>query len=255
MRKHAILLMRIVSALYLLSALPAMSQSTIFNVPTTDVVSKGNVSFEFDYGVQNPNRGGIDRLDIVTPRMIVGVGGNIEIGANLPIQRNTAAISPFRPIQNVTTSPFIQPNIKWSSVSNRRLGLIASVGSIWLTPLNRQTIDRTRGLIYSNISKKVTAGNYGPRFTIGPYAVVKGAEFWTGSKSGAIVGLEQPIHARAQIVADWFTGRNELGYFTPGIAIALPANSSLSAGYSIGNDSYGNDRSNRFPVVRYKIKL
>ncbi len=101
----------------------------------------------------------------------------------------------------------------------------------------------------------MTAGNFGPRFTAGPYAVAAGRDSWTGARAGALLGYEQPIHAKAQVVAVWYSGQNQVGYLTPGISFALPGKSFLIAGYSVGNDSYGNDRSNRFPVVRYKIRL
>jgi hypothetical protein len=98
----------------------------------------------------------------------------------------------------------------------------------------------------------VKKGNYGPRFTAGPYGVVSGGSAWIGPKAGAIVGYEQPIHPKVSIVADWFSGKNFFGYFTPGVSITLPANGLLNAGYSLGNDSYhGND--NRFLFVYYGV--
>jgi len=42
-----------------------------------------------------------------------------------------------------------------------------------------------------------------------------------------MLGYEQPIHAKASIVADWFSGKNYYGYFTPGISITLPKNGLL----------------------------
>ncbi len=61
---------------------------------------------------------------------------------------------------------------------------------------------------------------------------------WAGPKAGVILGYEQPIHPKVTIVADWFSGKNFFGYFTPGVSFTLPHTSLLNIGYSIGNDSY-----------------
>jgi hypothetical protein len=67
-----------------------------------------------------------------------------------------------------------------------------------------------------------------------------------------LVGYEQPIQSKISVVADWFSGKNTFGYFTPGISITLPANGVFNAGYSLGNNSYhGND--NRFLYLFYGI--
>jgi len=219
----------------------ALAQSTIFNVPTTDVVAKGKGYFEFDYLPQIPGPDNSDRLHIFTPRIVIGAGANIEAGSNVAFLHRAG-----------NTSAFLQPNIKWRFAHNDKKGLAAAAGGILYTPINnRQGVD-TFGLIYGNFSKKVTTGNYGPRFTAGPYGVVSGGSSWVGPKAGAILGYEQPIHPKASIVADWFSGKNGFGYFTPGISITLPANGVFDAGYSLGNDSY-NGIDNRFLFVYYGV--
>jgi len=56
-------------------------------------------------------------------------------------------------------------------------------------------------------------------------------------------------------VADWYSGKNYYGYFTPGISITLPKSSLFNAGYSIGNDSWQNSdqTKNRYVFVYYGI--
>jgi len=107
----------------------------------------------------------------------------------------------------------------------RELGLAASAGGILVVPLNHRTSDRTYALFYSNLSKKMTTGNYGPRFTAGPYGVAADRDSWRGARAGAILGYEQPILAKAQVVADWYSGQNQVGYLTSGISFALPGKS------------------------------
>jgi hypothetical protein len=219
----------------------AAAQSTIFNVPTTDTVAKGKVYFEFDYLPQIPKPEAADRLHIINPRIVVGVPGNVEAGANFAIFHTAG-----------TTNAFFQPNIKWKFMHDDNEGLAAAAGGILFTPINNRDSVDTFGLVYGNFSKKVKTGNYGPRFTAGPYGIVSGGSGWIGPKAGAILGYEQPIHAKANIVADWFSGKNAFGYFTPGVSITLPANGLLNVGYSFGNDSFsGND--NRFLFVYYGV--
>jgi hypothetical protein len=112
------------------------------------------------------------------------------------------------------------------------------------------------------LSEKVKAGNYGPRFHMGPYGIVsanqdssKGPVSFIGRRAGVMLGYEQPIQASVSIVADWFSGKNNLGYFTPGISITLPYNGLLNAGYSIGNDSWadGNATKNRYFFFYYGV--
>ena len=231
----------LVVLLFALAAETAMAQSTIFNIPTTDTVSKGKGYFEFDYLPQMPKPEGADRLQIINPRLVVGIGGNVEVGANF-----ASIHTPGR------TNAFFQPNIKWKFANSDNEGLAGAVGGILFTPINHRTGVDTYGLVYGNFSKKVKKGNYGPRLTAGPYGIVSGGSDWVGPKAGAIVGYEQPVHPKASIVADWFSGKNGFGYFTPGASFTLPANGLLNIGYSLGNDSYnGND--NRFLFVYYGV--
>ncbi len=95
-------------------------------------------------------------------------------------------------------------------------------------------------------------GDYGPRFTAGPYGIYSGGSGWAGPKAGVILGYEQPIHPKISIVADWFSGKNYFGYFTPGVSFTLPGNGLFNAGYSIGNDSYDGNN-NRLLFLYYGV--
>jgi hypothetical protein len=227
----------------------ASAQSTIFNIPTTDTVSKGKVYAEFDFLAQAPSPG--VRTYIYNPRLVVGTGSNVEVGVNFPIYRAGGS-----------TSGYFQPNLKWKFFNNDDAGVAAAGGALLNTPINKRDGQDSWGLVYGNLSKKVKTGNYGPRFTAGPYGVVsanqdpaEGAVSFVGPRGGVILGYEQPIHAKASIVADWFSGKNGFGYFTPGISVTLPASGLLNVGYSIGNDSWENSNAtkNRFFFAYYGI--
>ncbi len=221
--------------------MPGFAQSTIFNIPTTDTVAKGKAYFEFDFLPQTPEPARANRVFIYDPRLVVGLGANFEAGFNVAAFHTSAG-----------TGVFLQPNAKWRFLNNDADGIAGAVGGIVYTPLNHRDGVPTYGLLYGEMSKKIKTGMYGPRFHAGPYGIVHAGDAWVGPRVGAIVGYEQPIHPKASIVADWFSGKNGFGYFTPGVSFTLPLNSVFNAGYSIGNDSYhGND--NRFLFVYYGV--
>ncbi len=237
-----------VALLLVVTAQTAMAQSTIFNIPTTDTVDKGKAYFEFDFLPQAPAFDTGSRIYIYNPRLVVGAPGNVEFGVNFPTYRVAGE-----------SSGYIQPNMKWKYYKNDDAGVALAGGVVLNTPLNNRSVtDNTWAYFYTEVSKKVKSGNYGPRFTAGPYGVASqnGKDFiFTGPKAGAILGYEQPIHPKASIVADWFSGKNGLGFFTPGISITLPRNGLLNAGYSFGNDSFENSNANknRYVFVYYGV--
>jgi hypothetical protein len=226
----------------------ALSQSTIFNIPTTDAVSKGKIYLEMDYLAQIPKLGDLPddgqaspRLQTFVPRGVAGLGANVEAGANVSVVH----------VGNLT-NVFFQPNLKWNFLHNSK-GLAASAGGVLYTPINNRKGASTFGLIYGNLSQKINH-KYGPRITAGPYGVVGNSNGFAGPKAGVLAGYEQPVHAKISLVSDWFSGKNSFGYLTPGISMALPANGVFNLGYSIGNDSYhGNRTHNRLLFVYYGI--
>jgi hypothetical protein len=206
----------------------ATAQSTLFNIPSTDAVSKGKTYIEFDFisHLESHREGGFQTY---VPRAVFGLGKGVEIGANISF---TDALAPDQPVE-------FQPNIKWQFYTNEDNGLAASAGIIGYVPIaNRDGVDDF-ALVYSNVSKKIK-GAYGPRLTGGVYGLL-GREDGLGTKGGAIVGYEQPLHSKVSFVADWFSGYNRFGYVTPGLSFTLPRNSLFYAGYSIGNDGRKNN--------------
>jgi hypothetical protein len=233
----------------------AMAQSTIFNIPTTDTVSKGKVYAEFDYLPQVPGTD-VSRINAFNPRVVAGVPHNVEVGVNFPIYYFTSSAG-----DSLTTS-YIQPNAKWKLFDSEKSGVAIAVGGVINTPLNYRDSQDSWGYVYGVVSKKIKAGNYGPRFHGGAYGVISanqdvksGPVSFVGRRAGAILGYEQPVQKRISIVADWFSGKNNLGYFTPGVSITVPGNGLLNAGYSIGNDTWenSNDNRNRYLFVYYGI--
>jgi hypothetical protein len=211
-----------VCALTLFDNRTTRAQSTLFNIPSTDVVAPRKTYLEFDFisHLEPHDEGGFQAC---VPRAVFGVGRRWEAGVNV------AFLDAEAPDQAVE----LQPNVKYQFYSNEDNGVTAAAGGILYTPIkNRAGVD-TFGLVYTVVSKKVK-GAYGPRLTGGGYGLL-GRANGNGSEGGAIVGYEQPLHGRVNFVADWLSGRNRFGYVTPGLSFTLPRSSALYAGYSIGN--------------------
>src|SRR4030081_1006271 len=101
-------IMRIAATLgatVLLTLLPksaAVAQSTLFNVPSTDVVPKKKVYLEFDFlsHFTSHTKGG---FQIYAPRAVFGVAKGVEAGVNVSF---VDALAPNQPV-------YISPNVKW----------------------------------------------------------------------------------------------------------------------------------------------
>jgi hypothetical protein len=216
---------------FVLVAQAVRAQSTIFNTPSTDVVDKAKTYFEFDFLPQAPGPDVGAATIIYNPRVVFGVGYNVEVGVNFPIYHNSDG--------DPTTHGYIQPDVKWKFFKDDMKGLAASVGFVSNIPLNDHDVQGSWTYIYGNISKK-WMGTYGPRVTVGPYGVIadqdSGLSTFVGTRGGVEIGYEQPVGGKFSFVADWLSGKNSIGYFTPGISISLPKNGLFNAGYSIGND-------------------
>ncbi len=211
----------------------ANAQSTLFNIPSTDVVAEKKVYFEFDF-VSHLERAQDGGFQTYVPRAVVGLGKGVEVGVNV-------AASDFGPAEPIE----IQPNIKWQFYNNEEQGVAVAAGGILYVPVkDKQALTSTGttdnfGLLYTVVSKKVKS-TYGPRLHGGVYGLVGRTE-GNGTRGGITAGYEQPLHSKVSFVTDWFSGKNRFGYVTPGLSFALPKNSYLWAGYSIGNQGRKNN--------------
>jgi hypothetical protein len=181
----------------------------------------------------------------------VGLAHDTELGVNIPIYH----------VPGSTPSNFgyIQPNLKTKFYKNDDAGVAAAVGVVANFALNSTDTQLPWAYVYANVSKKVK-GDLGPRFTIGPYGVLAKQDDpvkvgFLGTRGGVLLGYEQPLAGKVSFVADWFSGQNSIGYFTPGVSITLPHSGLLNIGYSFGNDSWANSNAtkNRYVFVYYGI--
>jgi len=240
---------------FVLVAQSARAQSTIFNIPSTDTVAKGKGYFEFDLLPQAPGPDAGSSIVIYNPRGIVGLPHDTEVGVNIPIFHVPSSI-PSAP----SNFAYIQPNIKTKLYNNDDMGMAVAVGVVANFALNQTDSQLPWAYVYGNFSKKVKSGMYGPRFTIGPYGVIAKQDDpvkvgFLGTRWGVLLGYEQPLSSTVSFVADWFSGKNSIGYFTPGVSITLPHSGLLNIGYSFGNDSWENSNAtkNRYVFVYYGV--
>lgn len=211
----------------------SFAQSTIFNIPSTDVVAKGKTYFEFDFfrHLESDKNGG---FTTVVPRVVVGAGHGVEMGLNLAV---TSSANP--------TTVYIQPNIKYQFFSNEKEGTALTAGVLAFIPAKDRKFNDTFTMLYMNGSKKFS-GDLGPRVTAGAYGLISydaatGPNSKKPSLAGAMLGFEQPLTKKVSLVADWFSGNNAVGYVTPGFSFTLPKNSLLNVGYTIGNFGHKNN--------------
>ena len=216
----------------------AAAQTTIFNIPSTDVVAEKTAYLEADFLTHfgSYERGGFRSYGY---RMVYGARKNVEVGANFFYTRNGSRPSPKE----------FQPNIKWKTYANERHGIGMSTGAMFFIPLDKSAGTRTFGLVYSNVSKTVKRAN-GMRLTGGFYTLL-GARRSAGTRTGAIVGFEQPVARRVSFIADWYSGKNRFGYSAAGFGLAVTKRQFLYAGYNFGNAGRANNYFSAFYGVAF----
>jgi hypothetical protein len=203
------------------------AQSSIFNVPSTDVMPPHTLYVEADY-LAHPasyEQGGFQYFG---PSIIYGVRKNLEIGLNVYTTRSGEP--------NATE---LQPNLKWQAYRNETKGIAAAAGVMLFVPLNHRPGVNVKAMVYATVSKQFRK-TFGPRFTTGAYSFA-GPMAAGETRRGMLMGFEQPLHRKLIFVADWYTGRNAYGYAAAGFGLTLPKKNALYIGYSIGNKGRGNN--------------
>jgi len=202
------------------------AQTTLLNEPSTDVVAAKKVYLEFDF-LTNYAWQRQGSFQNYIPRAVIGVGKNIEVGANVSYTHVSGENLPIE----------VQPNIKWQVYSNEANGTALAVGCILYAPVTHRAGTNTLGQCYSVFSKQVR-GRFGPRFTGGGYALLHANED-ERTKAGAILGYEQPLFKKVGLIVDWSSGDNRLGYVSSGLSFTTSKNSALTTGYTVANHGRG----------------
>ncbi|HZQ94498.1 MAG TPA: hypothetical protein VFA67_05775 [Candidatus Sulfotelmatobacter sp.] len=216
----------LVGALALGSALAMSAQETVFNVPSADILDSGKIYGELDF-TYNP----ASAVASYTPRLVVGIGHRIEIGANL----NGIAT----PADVRTT---VTPALKWKIFDTPAHGFAVLVGDNVFMPV-QNTRYKAGNYFYAELAKtwraktRLSAGLY--HFTADVVA--------PSQRVGGQFGIEQPVGSRITLAADWYTGYQVLGYVTPGIIVKATSRLTLYGSWQIGN--YGLSEGNHQLLV------
>lgn len=193
------------------------AQQTIFNVPTTDVLDRGKVYAELDVSLKPTNSTLVNKFSSFVPRVVVGAGSRVEVGLNI-----TGNIQPGA---DTTT---LVPAVKWKPYQGKDNGIAIVLGDHLFFPVRNRSYNAGN---YAEISKTFKSG---PRLTAGGYDftrnVVAGA-----NRAGGQFGFEHPVNKKLTLAVDWFTGKHNAGYFTPGLVFKVGSKLTGYAGYSIGN--------------------
>lgn len=112
-------------------------------------------------------------------------------------------------------------------------------------PLNDAAGNKTSAQFYANASKTFKSAK-DMRLTGGIYTVAIGGDDF-GTKTGVLVGIEQPVTERFTLLADWTSGKNRLGYSNVGFGYGIKKSQNLSVAYTFGNSG----RANNFLSVFY----
>ena len=205
----------------LIAALPTASraQQTLFNVPTADVLDKGKAYIEEDtlWRPQDPH------FAVFTIRGVYGFGSNVEGGVNLG-----GFTTPGR------STPVAIAAVKWQPVKTGGFALTAGAHGLFFL---RGTQDGDpAGFFFAHASYAFPANT---RLTAGAWAATPGYAA-PGSTRGGLFCFEQKVSDHWSLDADWFSGENGLGYFSPGL-ISTWVPWTVYVAYSFKNgDSKGN---------------
>ena len=197
----------------------AQGQQTIFNVPSADVLDKGKVYLEEDnlWRPQDPH------FAVFTMRGVYGAGANLEAGVNIG-----GFVTPGRSVPTALVA------VKWQPVKVG--GFAVTAGAHGLFFLRGSTDGDPAGHFYAHASYALPTNT---RITAGGWVATAGYAAPEDTRGG-LFALEQKVNDHLNVNADWFTGKNGLGYFTPGIASAW-GSWTVYAGYSFKN---GNSKGN-----------
>ena len=197
----------------------AAAQQTIFNVPSTDVMDPGKVYGEFDAAFKPNDSDAVSRFSSFVPRVVAGVGGNVEVGLNV-----TGNIQPG------ADSTTLVPTVKWRFFQNKKKDVALIAGTNFYIPVRNRAYD-IGTYSYLAVSKTINK----TRLTAGGYVASKNVFAANAVRAGGQFGIEQTVNSKFSVAADWITGKHASGYFTPGFIYKPMSKVTTYWAYSIGN--------------------
>jgi hypothetical protein len=203
----------------LVFAAAANCQQTIFNVPSTDIMDRGKVYGELDASFKPTDSDAVRRFSSFVPRVVTGVGNNVEVGLNVTGNMQPGADS--------TT---LVPTVKWRFFQNEKKDVALIAGTDLFVPVRNRSYD-VGTYSYLAVSKTINK----TRLTGGGYVASKNVFAPDAVRGGAQFGIEQTVNKKFSVAADWITGKHASGYFTPGVIYKPTSRITTYWAYSIGN--------------------
>ena len=198
----------------LFPVLSASGQETIFDVPSADVLEKGKVYGELDGTVRI-----VDPLATFTPRVVVGIGRGIELGAN------------FDGLSAPTLGELlISPTVKWRLWQRKAAGWSFFIGDNLFFPVRQRTYN-AGNYVYATFAKE---WKHGTRISFGGYDFSRNVVA-RANRAGGQFTFEQAVTNRLTLAAEWYTGKTDVGYVNPGVILKLTSKLTLYGAYQIGN--------------------
>jgi hypothetical protein len=192
----------------------AYAQQTVFDVPSADILDKGKVYFEQDGTVRV-----VDPYATFTPRVVVGIGHQIEVGVN------------FDGLSAPTVGELdISPTAKWRIWKARTSGWSFLVGDDLFFPVYQRSYD-AGNYAYAFFAKE---WKHGTRISAGGYDFTRNVVA-TGNRAGGQFTIEQTLNKRLTLASEWYTGNSAVGYVNTGAVIKLTQKLTLYTAYQIGN--------------------
>jgi hypothetical protein len=195
------------------------AQQTIFNVPTADVLDQGKVYVELDAAFKVDRSTAFGRFSSFVPRLVVGVGGNVEVGVNV-----TGNVQPG------SDSTTIVPTVKWKAYENEKKDLAIITGTNFYIPVRNRSYN-IGTWSYAAVAKTINK----TRLTAGGFVASKNVFAPKAVRAGGQFGIEHTVNSKVTFAADWITGRHASGYFTPGVIYKPHPKVTTYWSYSIGN--------------------
>jgi hypothetical protein len=193
---------------------PALTQETIFNVPSGDIFDQGKVYGEFDFAyLWNASTGAY------TPRVVAGVGHRIEVGLNLN------GISSPGPSQTTPT-----PTIKWKAYDGGKNGWAFVLGDDVFIPMQNRSYD-SGSYFYAEFVKTLKSHT---RLTFGAFDFTAHVVA-SGNKAGGQFGIEQPAGKRGDAGRGLVYWSSERRILYARSRLKLSSKATIYLAYEIGN--------------------
>lgn len=216
-----------VGTFVLFGVLCVNAQTTLFNIPVADTLQKGSWGLEGDF-IAKPAKYSDGGYQTYGYRVAYGLNNKTEIGSNF-----------YYTWDGEESTAQAEFSVKRNVYRNEKLGLTVSGGAVVIVPLRPRNGEKTAVMTYGVAGKTIDKLN-GMTLTGGAYHIFGGGEDF-GDKTGAILGIYQPITKRVGFMADWYSGNNQIGYKSAGLNFTVTKRQYLTTGYSFGNSGRGNN--------------